>query len=160
MKKILVILGLTLALTTHYAVAATAGTVNGMTITVEEANNALKTLTQGKMTWDKLPADGKKQLIEMMAPAKLVAAESKKSLTDKEKEAALAGFWMQKKMSTTEVSDKEAEDAYSKMKKAAKEAKSTQKIPALDAVKNNIKMQLAQEKVVGQLMKSAKIKVK
>ena len=46
------------------------------------------------------------------------------------------------------------------MKKAAKEAKSTQKIPAFDAVKNNIKVQLAQEKVVSQLMKNAKIKVK
>lgn len=161
MKKILGILGLTLALTTHYAVAATAaGTVNGMTITVEEANTALNTLTKGKMTWEKLPTDGKKQLIEMMAPAKLVAAESKKSLTDKEKEAALAGFWMQKKMATTEVTDKEAEDAYNKMKKAAKEAKSTQEIPPLDAVKNNIKMQLAQEKVVAELMKSAKINVK
>ena len=162
MKKILVILGLTLALTTHYAVAAStaAGTVNGMTITVEEANNALNTLTKGKMTWEKLPADGKKQLIEMMAPAKLVAAESKKSLTDQEKEAALAAFWMQKKMSTTQVTDKEAEVAYNNMKKAAKEAKSTQEIPPLDAVKNSIKMQLAQEKVVGELMKSAKIKVK
>ncbi len=160
MKKILVILGLTLALTTHYAVAATAGTVNGMTITVEEANNALNTLTKGKMTWEKLPADGKKQLIEMMAPAKLVAAESKKSLTDKEKEAALAGFWMQKEMSTTEVSDKEAEEAYNKMKKAAKEAKSTKEIPPFDAVKNSIKMQLAQEKVVSELMKNAKINVK
>ncbi len=160
MKKILVILGLTLALTTNYAVAATAGTVNGMTITVEEANNALNTLTKGKMTWEKLPDDGKKQLIEMMAPAKLVAAESKKTLTDKEKEAALAGFWMQKKMATTEVTDKEAEDAYNKMKKAAKEAKSTQEIPPLDTVKNSIKMQLAQEKVVAQLMKNAKINVK
>ncbi len=161
MKKTLLILGLTLAFTTHHAVASTAaGTVNGMTITVEEANSALNTLTKGKMTWDKLPADGKKQLIEMMAPAKLVAAESKKSLTDKEKEAALAGYWMQKKMATTEVTDKEAQDAYNKMKKAAEDANSTQKIPPFDAVKNNIKMQLAQEKVVAQLMKNAKIQVK
>ncbi|TNF43912.1 MAG: hypothetical protein EP216_02960 [Epsilonproteobacteria bacterium] len=160
MKKILAILGLTLALTTNYALAATAGTVDGMEITVEEANNALNTLTQGKMTWDKLPADGKKQLIEMMAPAKLVAAESKKSLTQKEKEAALAGFWMQKKMASTEVTDKEAEEAYNKMKKAAKEAKSTQEIPPLEAVKSSIKIQLAQEKVVAELMKNAKINVK
>lgn len=162
MKKTLVILGLTLALTTNYAAAATAtaGIVNGMTITVEEANSALNTLTKGKMTWEKLPDDGKKQLIEMMAPAKLVAAESKKSLTDKEKEAALAGFWMQKEMSTTEVSDKEAEDAYNRMKKAAEDAKSTQKIPEFGAAKNSIKMQLAQEKVVSKLMKSAKIEVK
>ncbi len=161
MKKTLVLLGLTLAFTTHHAVAATsAGTVNGITITVEEANSALNTLTKGQKTWDKLTAGEKKQLIEMMAPAKLVAAESKKSLNDKEKEAALAGFWMQKKMATTEVTDKEAEDAYNKMKKAAEEAKSTQTIPPFDAVKNNIKMQLAQEKVVTQLMKNANIKIK
>ncbi|MDM5262799.1 hypothetical protein PF327_01175 [Sulfurovum sp. XTW-4] len=161
MKKTLILLGLTLAFTTHHAVAATAaGTVNGITITVEEANSALNTLTKGQKTWEKLTAAEKKQLIEMMAPAKLVAAESKKSLSDKEKEAALAGFWMQKKMATTEVTDKEAEDAYNKMKKAAEDAKSTQTIPPFDAVKNNIKMQLAQEKVVTQLMKNANIKIK
>ncbi len=161
MKKTLLILGLTLAFTTHHAVAATAaGTVNGITITVEEANSALNKITNGQKTWEKLTADEKKQLIQMMAPAKLVAAESKKSLTDKEREAALAGYWMQKKMATTEVTDKEAQDAYDKMKKAAEDAKSTQKIPPFDAVKNNIKMQLAQEKVVGQLMKNANIKIK
>ena len=160
MKKAFVILGLTLALTTNYAAAESAGSVNGMEITVEEANKALNSLTQGKMTWDKLPDDGKKQLIEMMAPAKLVAVESKKSLSEKEKEAALSAFWMQKKMSTTEVTDKEAEEAYNKIKQAAKEAKSKQEIPAFDIVKNNIKMQLAQEKVVGELMKNAEIKVK
>ncbi len=46
------------------------------------------------------------------------------------------------------------------MKKQATEAKSTQKIPEFEAVKNNIKMQMAQEKVVAALMKSATIKVK
>ncbi len=165
MKKILTVLGLTLALTTSNVLATTAGTVNGMTITVEEVNKALESMIKAKMiesgtTWEKLPADGKKQIIQMMAPAKLVAAESKKSLTAKEKEAALAGFWMQKEMSKTEVSDKEAEDAYNKMKKAAEAAKSKQEIPAFDAAKNSIKMQLAQEKVVSKLMKSAKIKIK
>jgi len=160
MKKILAILGLTLALTTHYASAATAGTVNGMEITVEEANMALNTLTKGKMTWEKLPEDGKKQLIEMMAPAKLVAVEAKKSLTEKEKDAALAGFWMQKKISTTPITDKEAQEAYDKMKKVAQEANSTQKIPEFNAVKNSIKMQLSQEKVVAELVKNAKIIIK
>jgi len=160
MKKILAILGLTLALTTHYASAATAGSVNGMEITVEEANSALNTLTKGKMSWEKLPEDGKKQLIEMMAPAKLVAVESKKSLSDKEKEAALSGFWMQKKIATTPVTDKEAKEAYEKMKKIATEANSTQKIPEFEVIKNSIKMQLSQEKVVAELMKNAKIIIK
>jgi len=160
MTKFLTLLGLTVALTTTAVVAKTAGTVNGMIITVEEANKALKVLTKGKDTWGTIPVEGKKQLIQMMAPAKLVAAKSKKALTAKEKEAALAGFWMQKKMSETKVTDKEAKAIYDKMKAAAKKAKSKQPIPAFDATKNNIKMQLAQEKVVAKLMKNAKIKVK
>jgi len=160
MKKLIALLGLTVLMTTTVVSAKTAGTVNGMIITVEEADKALDVLTKGQKKWASLPEDGKTQLIQMMAPAKLVAAESKKSLTEKEQEAALAGFWMQKKMTETKVTDEEAKKAYENMKKAAKEAKSKQKIPAFEAVKNQIMMQLAQEKVVGNLMKSAKIKVK
>jgi len=160
MKKILALLGLTLALTTTAVVAKTAGTVNGMIITVTEADEALKVLTKGQKTWETLPKEGKTQLIQMMAPAKLVAAKSEKTLSKKEKEAALAGFWMQKNISETKVTDEEAKTAYGKMKKMAKKSKSKQKVPEFDTVKNQIKMQLAQEKVVGKLMKSAKIKVK
>jgi len=160
MKKLLMTLGLGLFLSTVTASAATAGTVNGMKITVKEANKALRALTKGKMTWAKLPKEGRKQLIEMMAPSKLVAAAARKHLTAKEKQAALAGFWMQKKMSKIKISDKEAKNAYNKMKKMAKKAKSKAKIPPFKRAKNNIKMQLAQEKVVSKLMKKAKIRVK
>jgi len=160
MKKLLVILGLTAVLSTSSIYAATAGSVNGIEISVKEANEALNMLTKGQKTWESLPADGKTQLIQMMAPAKLVAAASKKGLTDKEKEAALAGFWMQKSMAETTVTDAEAQASYDKMVEAAKQAKSTQQIPPFDAVKNNIKAQMAQEKVVAKLMKSAQIKVK
>ncbi len=160
MKKILITLGLGLFLSTASVSAATAGTVNGMKITVKEANKALKALTKGKMTWAKLPKDGRKQLIQMMAPSKLVASAARNQLTKKEKEAALSGFWMQKKMSKIKISDKEAKAAYGKMKKMAKKAKSKQKIPPFSKAKNNIKMQLAQEKVVSKLMKKAKIKIK
>jgi len=160
MKKLLMTIGLGLFLSTATASAATAGTVNGMKITVKEANKALQALTKGKMTWSKLPKDGRKQLIQMLAPSKLVASAARNQLTKKEKEAALAGFWMQKKMSKIKISDKEAKNAYAKMKKMAKKMKSKKKIPAFSKAKNNIKMQLAQEKVVSRLMKKAKIRVK
>jgi len=159
-KKILVVLGLGLFLSTHAANAATAATVNGMKITVNEANKALKVLTKGKMTWAKLPKDGKQQLIQMLAPAKLVSVAAKKQLTKKEKESALTGYWMQKKMSKIKVSDSEAKSAYAKMKKAAKASKSKKKLPSFKRAKNSIKMQIAQEKVVSKLMKKAKIKIK
>jgi len=160
MKKFLATLGFVLMLTTGNVVAETAGSVNGMEITVVEADEALKSLTKGEKTWAKLSEDERKQLIHMMAPSKLVAAASKKGLTEKEKEAALAGFWMQKKMAEVKLSDKDVEEAYNKLKKAAEKAKSKQKIPSFDAIKNQIKMQLAQEQVVSELMKSAKIKLK
>jgi hypothetical protein len=160
MKKLLAILGLTAVLSSSTLLAATAGTVNGMKISVEEANEALNVLTKGQKTWAALPDDGKTQLIQMMAPAKLVAAESKKSLTKKEKEAALAGFWMQKSMAETQITDAEAQVAYNKMKEEAQKANSKEQIPTFEAVKNNIKMQLAQGKVVSNLMKNATIKVK
>jgi len=142
------------------ASAAIAGTVNDMKITVAEADQALNILTKGQKTWATLPEDAKKQLIEMMAPKKLAAAAAQKGLTAKEKEAAIAGFWMQKKMSSIGISDDEAKIAYDKMLEAAKAAKSKQQIPSFEAAKNNIKMQLSQERVVKELMKNAKIKLK
>ena len=63
-------------------------------------------------------------------------------------------------MTETKVADEEAKKAYDTMTAEAKKAKSTQKIPPFEAVKNQIMMKLAQEKVVANLMKNAKIKVK
>ncbi len=174
MRKALTTVGLAFILTTTYVAAegskkgtenkanvvAIAGTVNGMKITVAEADEALNVLTKGQKTWATLPEDAKKQLIEMMAPKKLAAVAAEKGLTVKEKEAAIAGFWMQKKMSSVAVSDDEAKKAYDKMVESAKAAKTKQQIPPFEAAKNNIMMQLKQEKVVKELMKNAKIKLK
>jgi hypothetical protein len=90
----------------------------------------------------------------------LAAVAAEKGLTAKEKEAAIAGFWMQKKMSSVGLSDDEVKAAYDKMVEAAKAAKSKQQIPPFEAAKNSIMMQLKQEKVVKELMKNAKIKLK
>jgi len=159
-KKVLILLGLGLISSTTLVQAKTAGTVNGMKITVKDANKALKLLTKGKQTWATLPKEGKKQLIYMLAPSKLVAVTAKKQLTAKEKEGAIASYWMQKKMSKIKISDSEAKIAYNKMLKMAKKAKSKAKIPPFKKAKTGLKMQLAQEKVVSKLMKKAKIKIK
>ena len=160
MKKTLTILALTLALGTTAMYAKTAGTVNGMIITVEEADKALNIISKGTQKWETLTAEKKKQILQMMAPSKLVAQKASKSLSKKEKEAAFSGFWMQKKMAETKVTDEEAKKVYDKMKAAAKKANSKQTIPEFEVAKNSIKMQIAQEKVLSDLMKSAKVKVK
>ena len=160
MKKILVMALLGATLLTTSVSAKVAATVNNVTITVAEANKALNILTKGKQTWATLPENGKKQLIGMMAPSKLVALKAEKTLTKKEKEAALAGFWMQKSMAQEKVSDKEIKTAYDKMKKFVKKSKSKKKLPTFDQIKGQLRMQLAQEKVITKLMKNAKLKIK
>ena len=159
-KKVLILLGLGLISSTTLIDAKTAGTVNGMIITVKDANKALQLLTKGKKTWATLPKEGKKQLIYMLAPSKVVATTAKKQLTTKEKEGAIASYWMQKKISKIKISDSEAKTAYNKMLKMAKKAKSKVKIPPFNKAKNGLKLQLAQEKVVSKLMKKVKIKLK
>ena len=156
MKKILVILGVISGLSTAILADSVVGSVNGIPIYKSEAQRALKALGNTNMTYDTLPPNGRKQLLEIIAPGKLVGAAAKKELSAKEKNDALSGFWMQKKMSSTKVTDKEAQDVYDKLKKSSKEG---EKIPPFEKVKENIKMQIKQDKIIEGLMKNVKIKV-
>jgi len=73
------------------------------------------------------------------------------------KSSALSAFWMQRSMSQMNISDEQAKKAYDKLKKSAKDKK---KIPSFEQAKKSLKVQLAQEAVVKNLMKQATIKVK
>lgn len=158
MKKILTTISLVSLLFVYASAADTiVGTIDGMPVTKAEAENTLKALSQGKMTYDKLPPNGKQQLLEVIAPSKIAAKKAAKELTQEEKDAALSNLWIQKKISQTTVSDKEVKDFYDKVKKASKEP---DKLPALDQVKDRIKAQLRQEKAIQNIIKSAKIVVK
>jgi len=160
MKKTLKTVGLALILTTLTLSAETAGTVNGMDVSVAEANKALSVISRGQASWDKISKEQKEQVLKMLAPSKLAAVKAKKELTQEEKDIALSNLWMQKKMSEVEISDKEVKDAYEKLKAAAKKANPNKQFPPFEAVEKNIKMKVAQEKVVANLMKNAKIKLK
>ena len=160
MKRIMTTVGFALAVTTMAFSAESAGTINGMEVSVAEANKALNVISRGQATWDKISPTQKEQVLKMIAPSKLAAAKAQKELSKDEKNIALSNLWMQKKMSQTEISDEEAKKAYGKMKTAAKKANSKKKFPPFEAVKKSIKMKLAQEKIVAQLMKKAKIKLK
>jgi len=161
MKKFLMICGISMFMST-LSFATTAAKINDLEITVKEANDALQLLTKGDITktWQTLNPLERQQLIQMMAPGKLVAEASKKELSEKEKEAAIAGFWMQKKMVETAISEDELKAAYARIETAVKKSKSKQPLPAFKQLKNNLKMKIAQEKVVTSLMKKAKIKLK
>jgi hypothetical protein len=143
-----------------YGSAQEVGKVNGMSITKTEANEALKLLTSGKKRWSMLSKDEKKELITMMAPAKVIAAKAKKGLTQKEKESALANFWLQKETSKVSVSDEEAKQKYEEMKILFKKREMKKPLPAFETMKSTLKTQIAKERVVSKLMKKSKIQLK
>ncbi len=137
-----------------------AGSINDIYVSIEDADNALNSISKGKAAWAKVSDNDKMKLLNMIAPSKLIEAAAKKDLKSKDTEVAFSNFWMQSKVMKTEVSDKELRSAYDKIKKSAKKAKSKQKVPEFEQLKNTLKMQIAKEKVIAGLMKNAKIKLK
>jgi len=137
-----------------------AGSINGTYISIDDANNALQAVSKGKATWGNIPKADKERVLQMIAPSKLIESRAKTDISSKEKNIALANFWMQTKVMKTKVSEKELKSAYDKIKKASKKANSKKKLPSYGQLKNTIHMQIAKEKVIADLMKNAKIKLK
>lgn len=137
-----------------------AGSINDTYISIEDADTALNSLSKGKAKWATVSDADRQKVLQMIAPSKLIEASLKKDLTDTEKDTALANFWMQMKVSKTEVSDKAVKASYAKLEKDAKKSKSKKKLPEFEQLKNQLKTQIAKEKVVADLMKNAKIKLK
>ena len=147
--------------------SAVVATINGENITKEQADKYLALRTQGRATdFDKLPSDDQRlALVNEMAVPNLAAMQAHKELSAEEKNAAISRFWMQKKLSTTKVTDEEAKKAYDKLIKAVKEAAKKQskeepKLPKFEEAKREIMLQLAQDKVTKALLENGKVKLK
>ena len=137
-----------------------AGSINDIYISIEDANNALNSISKGKAKWETISDRDRQQVLQMIAPSKLIEKALKKDLSKSEKNIALSNFWMQSKIMKTKVSDDELKKAYKKIKQASKKAKSKKKLPTFEQLKQTLQMQIAKEKVVSDLMKHAKIKLK
>ena len=137
-----------------------AGSINDSYISIEDADIALSSLSKGKAKWATVSDVDREKVLQMIAPSTLIEASLKIDLTDTEKDTALANFWMQMKVSKTKVSDKAVQASYAKLEKASKKSKSKKKLPEFEQLKNQLKNQIAKEKVIADLMKNAKIKLK
>jgi len=142
--------------------AETAGTINGIDVSVEEANKALSVISRGQATWNTISHPQKEQVLKMIAPSKLAAVKAEKELSEEEKKIALSNLWMQKKIASiqSKISDDEAKKMYEKLKKSAKKANPKKAFPPFESAKKSIKMKIAQEKVVKSLLKNANVKLK
>jgi len=157
MKKLFTALAVIMALTTATVTAKVIGTVNGYAITEKEANQLLKVLTKGKVKYSMLKPKDKREIVKRLAVDKLVVKTAYKSLSKKERDFIIANAWMAKKIRGVKVSNAEALKAYNANKQLFKRKG---KIVPFSRVKNLIKMQLKQKKVVDRMMKRAKIIVK
>jgi hypothetical protein len=137
-----------------------AGSVDGILVSMEEANKVLNSLSKGKSKWTSLKTLDKHRVMELLAPSKLVLVATKKDLTQEEKTNAVTNIWMQNSMRKAKVSDADLKKAYKKIEKDFKRVKSNKKLPELDKIKDRLKMQIAKEKVIMNLMKNAKIILK
>jgi len=145
-------------------------TVNGQPVTKEEMTQVLKMAGADKnVTWDKLDKAKKEEYVRMLAPSKVMAARAQKELTQQEKEGVLAGYWMQKKMQTVQVSDKELKEAYQKIKdsyiaqqkKLGANVKQVEaQFPPFEMLKPQIESKLKQDKLIDAVMKDVKIEIK
>ena len=136
-------------------------TVNGHNIRKKEADKYIASRTNGKITdYDILPKEQKIRLVKELSLPILMASQAKKELSPQEKEVVYVGAWMRKEAAKVTVTDAEVQALYNQLKQKAMERNATNNIiPPFDSVKNKMKSQIIEKKIMDGLMKDVKIEV-
>ena len=136
------------------------GTVNDHKIIKKDADGYLAQRTQGKVTnYDTLPLKQQKMLMQEMGLPYLAYDAAKKELTPLEKETIINRTWMQKEARKIEIKDDEVRVIYEQLKQQSADNNETQAIPTFEAIKDRLRMQMIEKKMMTELMKDVKIKV-
>lgn len=139
---------------------AVVATVNGHKVLKKEADAHLKKRTQGKISnFDYLPKKQRLRIIQEMSLPIIAFSSAKKELSSKEKEAILSRVWMQKEASKIKITDEQIKAVYDQLKQRSEENNTTANIPAFESVKDKMKLQMIDKKMVSNLMKDVEIKV-
>ncbi len=139
---------------------AVVAVVNGRNIRKRAADSHLKTRTKGKVSnFDLLPKKQRLRLVKEMALPIIVLQRAKKELSAEEKEAILSRVWMQKESQKAKVNDEEIKKIYEQIKQQAIDNNTSDKILPFEQVKDRIKMQMVEKKIISDLMQDSKIKV-
>ena len=156
-----------------YAAPATLATVNGKAITTNDANTFVSK-AMGGMSYDKLDAKMKRQVVEQLVNQELIKAQVAKSgiqntAAFKTQYAAIKNdlavdMWMKQQMAKITVSDKEAQTFYDANKDKMKQGDKT--VP-FEAAKKEItqfikleKFKALMNKTTDTLRKSSKVEIK
>jgi len=136
-------------------------TVNGHKIRKKEADAYIRSRTKGKITdFDTLPKEQQLRLVRELSLPILIASQAKKELSEREKEGAYVSAWMHKKAAKVTVTDAEVQALYDQLKQQAMERNATNNIiPPFESIKNKMKSQMVEKKIMDGLMKDVKIEV-
>lgn len=135
-------------------------TINGHKIIKKDADAYLKQRTQGKVTdFDQLPPAQRSRLIQELSLPVIVLDTAKKELSEEEKQAVYTRAWMQKEALKIKITDEQAMQVYNQLKQQSQENNATGKIPPFESIKDKLKIQMIEERLIGKLMKDVEIKV-
>ena len=136
------------------------GTVNKHKILKKDADAYLSQRTRGKITnSDSIAPKQRQMLIKELALPLLALEAAKNDLTALEKETVFNRAWMQKESRKMQIKDDEVRVIYDQLKQQSIDNNDTRTIPAFDAIKNRLKMQMVEKNIMGKLMKDVKITV-
>lgn len=173
MKLSLTLASLVLSSTFIYAAPATLATVNGKAITTNDANTFVSK-AMGGMSYDKLDAKMKRQVVEQLVNQELIkgqvaASGIQNTAAFKAQYAAIKNdlavdMWMKQQMAKITVTDKEAQTFYDANKDKMKQGDKT--VP-FEAAKKEItqfikleKFKALMNKTTDTLRKSSKVEIK
>ncbi len=144
----------------HHKRSAIVGMVHGHKIIKKDADSYLTRRTQGKIKdYDMLPPQQQNRLIHEMAFPLLVLDAATKELSAEEIQNAYNRAWMQKEARNIQIKDSEAKQVYEEIKQQAEENNSTQSIPPFEAIKDRLKSQMLEKRLIGTLMQNVHIEV-
>lgn len=139
---------------------AVVATVNGEKIRKRDADNYLKKRTKGKVkNFDLLAKKQRRNLINEIAYPMIITQKAQKELSSEEKEGVYSRTWMQKQAVGIKISDDEAMVIYKQIEKQAEDKNETDRLLPFETVKNKIKSQMLEKRILGKLMKDVEIDI-
>jgi len=134
--------------------------VNGHKIRKKQADDYLKERTKGTVAdFDLLPLEQRKRLIKELALPMLIEDRAKKELSAQEKEAVYVNMWIRKKAAGVSVTDEEVRHFYDTLKQKASVKSKNSVIPPFDSIKDKMKSQMIEKKIMDGLMENVNIEV-
>lgn len=139
---------------------AVVATVNGHKVFKKEADAHIEERTQGKITdFDRLPEEQRLRIIEELSLPILALDSAEKEISTEDKANLYTSIWMRKEAVKIKIADEQIQAVYDQLKQRAEASNNAAGIPAFDSIKDKLRSQMIEKKIIDNLMKNVKIQV-